>query len=51
MKNSYTLLMLLFFAFAQSQIQKGVVKDSIGNPIENAYIINANSQTLSLIHI
>ncbi|MDN3677052.1 TonB-dependent receptor plug domain-containing protein [Flavobacterium paronense] len=45
MKNSYTLLMLLFFAFAQSQIQKGVVTDSIGNPIDNAYIINTNSQS------
>ncbi|KAB1157859.1 TonB-dependent receptor [Flavobacterium luteum] len=45
MRNLYTLLALLFFAFAQSQMQKGVVKDSIGNPIDNAYIINTNSQS------
>ncbi len=45
MKNLYTLLAFLIFVLAQSQIQKGVVKDSIGNPIENAYIINVNSQS------
>ncbi|WP_310377633.1 TonB-dependent receptor plug domain-containing protein [Flavobacterium sp.] len=45
MKNLYSLFGLLFFVFAQSQIQKGVVKDYIGNPIENAYIINTNSQS------
>ncbi len=45
MKNLYSLFALFFFVFAQSQIQKGMVKDSIGNPIENAYIINANSQS------
>ncbi len=45
MRNLYTLLALLLFAFAQSQIQKGVVKDAIGNPIESAYIINTNSQS------
>jgi hypothetical protein len=37
--------MLLFCFIAQSQIQKGIIKDSTGNPIENAYLINTNSQT------
>ncbi len=37
--------MLLLCFFAQSQIQKGVVKDSLGNPIENVYIVNTNSQS------
>ena len=45
MRSLCLLLALLFYAFAQSQIQKGVVKDSIGNPIENVYIINTNSQS------
>jgi TonB-dependent Receptor Plug Domain len=45
MRNLHLFVTLLFFAFAQSQIQKGVVKDSIGNPIENAYIINTISQS------
>ena len=34
------------FTFATySQINKGTVKDSIGSPIENAYIINTTSQS------
>ncbi|WP_310557905.1 TonB-dependent receptor domain-containing protein [Flavobacterium sp.] len=45
MRNFYTLTMLLLCFFAQSQIQKGVVKDSLGNPIENVYIVNTNSQS------
>ncbi len=45
MRNLYLLVTLLFFFFAHSQIQKGIIKDALGNPIENAYIINANSQT------
>ena len=45
MRNLYSLVTLLFCFLAQSQVQKGVVKDSIGNPIENAYIVNANSQS------
>ena len=45
MRNFYTLTILLFWFFAHSQIQKGSIKDSIGNPIENAYISNTNSQS------
>jgi TonB-dependent Receptor Plug Domain len=45
MKIFYTLILLFFCFLAQSQIQKGIVEDSIGNPIENAYIINTNSQS------
>ncbi|MBF2707678.1 TonB-dependent receptor [Flavobacterium soyangense] len=47
MKNFYSLIMFLFCFLAQSQIQKGIIKDSIGNPIENAYVINTNSQSHS----
>jgi len=35
----------LFVLTGNSQIQKGVIKDSIGSPIENAYIINTTSQS------
>lgn len=45
MRSFSTSVLLFFCCFAQSQIQKGMVKDSIGNPIENAYIINVNSQS------
>ncbi len=45
MKNLYITVTLLFYFFGHSQIQKGIVKDSIGNLIENAYIINKNSQS------
>jgi outer membrane receptor for Fe3+-dicitrate len=45
MRKFYTLTLLLLCFFAQSQIQKGIVKDSSGNPIENAYISNTNAQS------
>ena len=45
MRDFCTFLTLLLVASVHGQIQKGVVKDSIGNPIENAYIINTNSQS------
>lgn len=43
-----TLLNLFFLWTAFSsygQIQKGIVKDAAGNAIENAYIVNVNSQS------
>lgn len=45
MRNLILLFTLLFSIYAQSQLQKGVVTDSIGNPVENAYIFNCNSET------
>ena len=46
MKFYSTLLTTFLIVFTMnSQFQKGVVNDSIGNPIENAYIINTNSLT------
>ena len=40
--STIILFFLMFSGFGQQQ--KGIVKDSIGNPIENAYIINSVSQ-------
>lgn len=45
MRNFYIMVTLLFFFFGHSQIQKGIVKDAFGTAIENAYIINKNSQS------
>ena len=45
MRKLSFLIALFSFSFAQSQIQKGMVKDSIGNPIENVYIFNTTSQS------
>ncbi len=45
MKYLPLLIALFSFVLAQSQIQKGTIQDAGGNPIENAYIINANSQS------
>lgn len=46
MTRFFIIICFLLFAFSSySQIQKGIVKDSIGNTIENAYIINTNSQS------
>ena len=45
MKTQF-LFFILFFSFVNfAQIQKGIVKDSIGNTIENAYITNIVSNT------
>lgn len=43
----YSAIFFFFFFLVSSyaQMQKGLVQDSIGNPIENVYVINANSQT------
>ncbi|TRX21725.1 TonB-dependent receptor [Flavobacterium franklandianum] len=45
MKIFLILCFLLSLFSGYSQIQKGSVKDVMGNPIENAYIINTNSQS------
>lgn len=45
MRNVWFLLAISFCTIAQSQIQKGMVRDSIGNPIENVYILNTSSQS------
>jgi outer membrane cobalamin receptor len=46
MRNTLVLLYFQLFVFSgYSQVQKGFVKDSIGNPIENAYILNTSSQS------
>ena len=45
MRNTFVILCFQFFVLTTySQIQKGIVRDSIGRPIENAYIINTTSQ-------
>jgi len=46
MRRVFLVLCIQLFVLAgYSQIQKGVIKDSIGSPIENAYIINTTSQS------
>lgn len=45
MKNLVIIGLLLIVFSGYSQIQKGTVKDAFGNAIENAYIINKNSQS------
>ncbi len=45
MKKLLTVLFLLLAIVGYSQIQKGIVIDSEGKPIENAYLINSNSQS------
>ncbi len=46
MRRVFLMLYFQLFVLAgYSQIQKGVIKDSIGSPIENAYIINTTSQS------
>lgn len=47
MKNLIIIVLLLFATFTYSQTQNGVVLDSLNNPIENAYLINVNSQSHS----
>lgn len=45
MKNIYIILFAFLGLTGYSQVQKGVVIDEFGNGIENAYIINSNSET------
>ncbi len=45
MKNLFTLLLTIFTISSYSQLHKGMVQDSIGNPIENAYVINISSKS------
>ena len=45
MKSLLTYFMSIFTIVSYSQVHKGTVLDSIGNPIENAYIINIVSKT------
>ncbi len=44
MKWYFTYLSAIFTIGLHSQINRGTVKDSIGNPIENAYIFNTSSK-------
>ncbi|WP_309612927.1 TonB-dependent receptor plug domain-containing protein [Flavobacterium sp.] len=45
MKWCLTYVLTIFSTCLHSQIKRGIVNDSIGNPIENAYVINTNSQS------
>ncbi len=44
MKKIFTILTFLYATLIYSQVQKGVVLDSLENPIENAYILNARTK-------
>lgn len=49
MKNYFTLLLLLFIGQSFAQIKmEGVIKDSIGNPLELANVIAINQDTKAL---
>ncbi|MFV5699294.1 TonB-dependent receptor [Flavobacterium sp. ZT3R17] len=45
MKNFFIILITLLGLTTYAQIQKGIVVDSDGNPVENAYINNTNSES------
>jgi outer membrane cobalamin receptor len=45
MKLNVTVLCLFLMFTGFSQVKKGAIHDSNGNPVENAYIININSQS------
>lgn len=45
MKNIILVLIILFGVSSYGQIQKGKVLDSDGNPVENAYLVNTNSES------
>ena len=45
MKKFALLLFLNFSVLSFSQIQSGIVVDSLNNPIENAYLVNEKSQS------
>lgn len=44
MKNILILMILIFGLTSYGQIQKGKVLGSHGNPVENAYLVNTNSE-------
>ncbi|WP_091206324.1 TonB-dependent receptor [Flavobacterium xueshanense] len=45
MKNIVLMMIVLFGLTSYGQIQKGKVLDSDGNPVENAYLVNTNSES------
>jgi outer membrane receptor for Fe3+-dicitrate len=45
MKTLLNLFFLMAAFLCYGQIQKGIVKDATGNAIENAYVVNVNSQS------
>ncbi|RTY85973.1 TonB-dependent receptor [Flavobacterium sp. RSP15] len=45
MKNIVLVLISLFGLSSYAQIQKGKILDRDGNPIENAYLVNTNSES------
>jgi hypothetical protein len=45
MKNIILVIITLFGLSSYGQIQKGKVLDSDGNPVENAYLVNTNSES------
>lgn len=45
MKNIVLMMIFLFGLSSYGQIQKGKVLDSDGNPVENAYLVNTNSES------
>ena len=45
MKNIFFVLITLFGLSSYGQIQKGKVLDLDGNPVENAYLVNTNSES------
>src|SRR3970282_1114781 len=45
MKNIILVLITLFGLSSYGQIQKGKVLDLDGNPVENAYLVNTNSES------
>ncbi|MFV8345758.1 TonB-dependent receptor [Flavobacterium sp. ZB4P13] len=45
MKNIILVMITLFGLSSYGQIQKGKVLDSDGNPVENAYLVNVNSES------
>lgn len=45
MKYFFTILLYVLGLLSYGQIQKGIVLDEAGNTIENAYIVNVNSES------
>jgi outer membrane receptor for Fe3+-dicitrate len=45
MKNVFQIIILLLSAIAFSQQKEGVVSDTLGNTIENAYVYNENTKS------
>lgn len=45
MKNTILVMIALLGLSSYGQIQKGKVLDSNGNPVENAYLVNTNSES------